>query len=361
MLQYCIHRNTRTQNRILNSSLKVTQFRHNNSDTDTMLNVKLKTEIKSPVPTVDKSSADSDVDYSESEDVKPLVVHESVLDRSSDGHSLRKKFNRYKTRKRQLEESITFQEQVLKRMKLEYHYLKNKVDVLSDKLDIQRTIELTGTRSNKLLPSMFQKVENFKPIIKAEVDKVEDFSSFEVPAKDELIDTKCDNKSELNIRKPKPFKHCCGICDQRFMQTLSFTDHLKSHTGFRMKCEKCPSRAFTSSKAFKRHNKWHTDGEKLFACEECPKTFEFQDRLSSHKASHQEPNLLCCVHSDCGKNKQPKRFTFPRERKQHEDYAKKPKMFQCVMCDGLFQSPQLIRIHHNRNGHNGIRRLSEEQ
>ena len=331
-----------------------------NSDTDTMMKVELKTESHSSLLQEANSCVDSNSDSApEIKDIKPMPIRTSVADKSNDGKHLFSKLKRFKARKRQLEESIYFQEQVLKRMKFEYQYFTDQCDILSDKIDMQRTLQLTGNKTSRMTQSMAKKVEDFKPIVKAEIENCEPISSNYIPPKKEPVDLKSDLKSEVDM-KPKKFKHICGICDQRFMQTVSFTDHLKSHTGFSFKCEKCTGHAFTSSKAFKKHKKWHSDGEQLFKCPQCSKTFEFPDRLASHKASHEEPKLVCRIHTDCGKNGNPKRFTFPREHKQHEEYTNKPKMFQCMTCDGLFKSPRLIRIHHHKNGHNGIRRLSEE-
>ena len=172
------------------------------------------------------------------------------------------------------------------------------------------------------------------------------------------IKKECKSTSILSERK---YNHVCELCGQRFVQTVSFKDHLCSHTGFSYKCTKCTeTRHYTSSKAFKKHCDWHDKGEQTYACNTCKKTFESPNGLKSHQATHNEPSLICRKHTDCAKDGGPKAFNFKCEHDLHKKYSKTCKMFMCLTCGGLFTSARTLKIHHLCNGHTGYKNIADD-
>ena len=91
-----------------------------------------------------------------------------------------------------------------------------------------------------------------------------------------------------------------------------------------------------SKKVFKKHCNWHDDGGKAYTCSLCSRVFEFTYHLQSHQATHKEPTFKCSVHTSCGKDGNPKKFTFKRDLVLHKTYSKKPKLFECRTYKKLF-------------------------
>ena len=338
------------------------------SDSDTMSKVKVHHQDNSAklanLLKIDFSDVQITDDFEElhidAKDNKSLVAkhtRHSVIDNEDDHFDLRlvrKKLRTFTARKRTIAESINFHEQVLKKLKTEYAFYEEECEVLNTQFDLQTTLKYTRDKKH-ILPDRTVKTLN-----KIESDLAE---QKDIIVKKEVTDETQEEKN--SVQKHVTFsdlpknKHWCKICGNGFAQTTSFKDHLKAHTGFSYKCEKClKERRFTSTKAFKKHCKWHEDGEKMFTCKLCSKQFEYMYRLTSHQATHEEPSLECTVHNSCGKDGKPKKFTFRRELLLHERYSKKEKMFKCTTCEKLFTSPRTIHIHHHKNAHSGMRQIN---
>ena len=292
-----------------------------------------------------------------------IPSHQSVMEKTDDKFNLKlvqKKLQTCIARKRSIAETIEFQEHMLKKLKNDYAYYDHECEVLRTQIDLQTTIKYTGDKKNILLASMVKTLDKIESDLTEQQDMCLKSEEKHLPVekiKTEQADiVKEDSELDIEFMSKHKQKHCCKLCGQGFAQLVSFKDHLKAHTGFSYVCDKCTvTRRFTSSKAYKKHSKWHDEGEQTFKCNVCGKKFEYMYRLKSHEATHNEPSLQCTVHSSCGKDGTPKKFTFKHELLLHEKYANKEKMFKCTTCDKLFLSPRTVRIHHHKNAHSGMR------
>lgn len=81
----------------------------------------------------------------------------------------------------------------------------------------------------------------------------------------------------------KPYK--CSICEKKFRQSSTLTNHLKIHTGEKpFKCTYC-LKLFRQLSTLTNHLKIHT-GEKPFECAVCKKQFRQSSTLNNHIKIH---------------------------------------------------------------------------
>ena len=261
-------------------------------------------------------------------------------------------------RKRQLEEQIHVQENVLKRLKLELDYYERKTQSIDEQLDLRRTIGMTASLDTEIPLDTATKVNDLKSkllqVNDVQPEDVVDVSTIKSTEKE--TDVYTEAWSSPSTSKDNRKKHKCSLCSKSFIERTSFDAHVLAHSGTSYKCDKCdPQRHFTVKKSYKDHMRWHDRGQPMFTCEKCHAKFERDSRLRTHMFKHLGPTLKCRVHEKCEKI-----FTFESNRINHERYGYMPKLFQCETCDKCFQTPKYARTHHLNYGHSGLRYIPEE-
>ena len=287
-------------------------------------------------------------DFSEKKPVKRF--HSLTDDFSVDApvRTLKAHLRHAHARKRQLGSCIEQQEKVLKRLKQEMEYYDKKTDKINDQLNLRFTIGLTANLNRPIPATTASDIKELqKEVLPVNPVPIEQNK----PIASDLSVMKEGSSVSVDLRK----KYVCSLCDKRFVEKRSMTDHVKAHTGVSYSCEHCEQRTFTVKKSFKEHQRWHSLGRPYYDCPDCDKRFEIESRLKTHQYKHREEKLKCRVNVHCTKT-----FTFEGSRNNHETYGHLPKSFQCATCDRFFQSPNQIRTHHLQYAHTGIRKGEEE-
>ena len=221
---------------------------------------------------------------------------------------------------------------------------------LNVKRQVQRPFTLTETNlveGKKLRSGTIIKDE------KVNINKLDD-EAFEFVSKDML---KTFKKNLVNKHKPaemamlQTFQERCAVCGQLFKSKRGLDSHLVKHTNVGLTCVLCGGRQFTAQIAFKKHLKWHRDGEKYYICElndnkagqKCGKKFEWPEWLNSHKLTHFPPSKRCRVHPGCEAI-----YTFDSERLKHERKGKCRKIYKCTACNTTFKDDINRHIHMGR-------------
>ena len=142
------------------------------------------------------------------------------------------------------------------------------------------------------------------------------------------------------------FKFKCEVCGQTYRTKDGLNSHLRRHTGEGYKCDLCSEyRFFSSDKSFRRHLKFHRNGEQYKICDYpgCGKKFEEMPQLKSHSKVHKEPDLPCRAHNNCDK-----KFKQNSERVKHELYFDSSDTYECPDCGNMFNSPFNLKAHVKR-------------
>ena len=157
------------------------------------------------------------------------------------------------------------------------------------------------------------------------------------------------------------FEEKCAICGKFFKTKAGLTSHLATHTKEYFKCKFCtPDCHYAAEKSFRKHLRWHAQGEQHHTCEvvlsngeTCGKKFEWPNQLKIHGLSHQPPTKACRVHKNCAAI-----YTFDTERNHHEQHGLAKRIFKCIPCNQTFKDStnreiHMIRFHfHERNNNN---------
>lgn len=130
--------------------------------------------------------------------------------------------------------------------------------------------------------------------------------------------------TEINEKDEKSLILQCDLCGKVSTSSEDHEVHLSEHdSDARFKCRKC-SQHFSSKEEAKHHlQSAHTQVEKLFACETCPKAFKNRYQLVLHHRSHTGEKPFQCPICE-------RAFSMSSNLQKHLDTHSTEKPYQCV-------------------------------
>ena len=210
-----------------------------------------------------------------------------------------------------------------------------------EQVDLLRGMKLKVLRSRKIkVPA---------PVVKQEksYEEQED-QQFQETSFDMLKESEYEARNKLDLSKyDVAILHTkqvrCELCGKTFNTKDGLQSHLNSHSGHFFQCEWCPDKKYTAIKAFKKHLKFHAEGDKMWFCSEagCGKRFENKQQLDSHSKCHTPPTLRCRVHKKCKAL-----FKHSKERKRHE-LSPIDNLYLCDVCFKGYKSKSGLERHQN--------------
>ena len=146
---------------------------------------------------------------------------------------------------------------------------------------------------------------------------------------------KCDD--QFNGDGDKIFQ--CDSCERTFNSSPALKYHKTTHLGENQekpfKCEIC-SKAFPQKSGLNQHSFIHS-GEKPFKCPKCPESFSRKDSLKKHDRTHTGEKPFECKYCD-------KAFAFKTALKTHEQLHT-GKLLKCKRCSKRFTNSFWLESH----------------
>ena len=136
----------------------------------------------------------------------------------------------------------------------------------------------------------------------------------------------------------------CTYCKYTTLRKESLTDHLRMHTGDKIKCSQC-DKSYFSEKSLKNHFKFvHLKKDRCF-CTEAGCTWsgkEYGNRKVHLYESHGIGERPVCDHPDCQDRGH---FSNFRTLERHRETYHKPKDLQCPHCDKKYKEAENLENH----------------
>ena len=150
------------------------------------------------------------------------------------------------------------------------------------------------------------------------------------------VETEADsNDVTEHSRDNKPRPYVCTVCDKRFAEKGTLSEHKQRHAGDMSysctQCEKC----FSCQSYLRRHMNGHTS---KYKCSECGKCFRDGEVLTRHSRVHSgEKPFECTVCS--------KRFKRSGHLVVHNRVHSGEKPYNCHVCDKAFSRSSSLNTH----------------
>ena len=145
---------------------------------------------------------------------------------------------------------------------------------------------------DKQISILDEQYNNIKNNIEIRVSKSEemDHKVFKIESDMESIKKKFQTSPSESICDSLK----CMICGELFVSKNNLRQHISANHPKSIECQKCDERFATNSQ-LQRRIKEHSS-VKLFKCEECDKSFNFQWRLNKHKEMHGRDQMIRKCH-----------------------------------------------------------------